>query len=278
VAERGLWSDAPRARRVRAGGPAVRRVGARQRVDVTPGRPLVRPRGRRPAAGNGVPRSRWLKALGVHDPRVAWGPPTTGPAWRPRAALAALPETGARREGRDHRDTPGVRTRPITLVTTRLDAASSRGADRAERDHERWRVETALAHLTTTMPMDVLHGKPVPGVLKELLVCALVYPLVRLVMRHSATLQHPEVERLSGLDALRWRSAPRPGMPRMPWLVNPARPHRVEPRGKKRHPKSVPCMIKPRPARRQQLVQQELSGSLHVIRVFVTFGEAGDTA
>jgi Transposase DDE domain len=192
--------------------------------------------------------------------------PKTCPSWLTREALAALPKTLVVREVRYPIDRPGFRTRQITLVTTRLDAESYRVADLAELYRQRWQVETLLAQLKTGMQMEVLHGKTVSGTLKELTVLAMVYHLVRLVMRPSATLQHPEVERLSGLDALRWRSAPRPGMPRMPWLVNPARPHRVEPRGKKRHPKSVPCMIKPRPARRQQLVQQELSGSLHVIR------------
>ena len=41
-------------------------------------------------------------------------------------------------------------------------------------------------------------------------------------------------------------------------IVNPIRPHRVEPRVKKRRPKSFPLMIKPRQELRQQLVQQEL--------------------
>lgn len=43
-------------------------------------------------------------------------------------------------------------------------------------------------------------------------------------------------------------------------MVNPIRPHRVEPRAKKRRLKSFPFMIKPRQERRQQLVQQELRG------------------
>jgi hypothetical protein len=55
----------------------------------------------------------------------------------------------------------------------------------------------------TTMQMDVLHCKTVPGVLKELTVFALVYNLVRMVMRQSATRQHTAVERISFLDALR---------------------------------------------------------------------------
>jgi hypothetical protein len=76
-----------------------------------------------------------------------------------------------------------------------------------------YNIEPALAQLKTTMQMDVLHGKTVPGVLKEVTVFALVYNLGRLVMRPSATLQHTGVERISFLDALRWLSAPSPGRP-----------------------------------------------------------------
>jgi hypothetical protein len=110
------------------------------------------------------------------------------------------------------------------------------------------------------MQMDVLRCKTVPGVLKELTVFAIVYNLVRMVMRQSATLQHTTVERISFLDALRWLSAPHTGMPLVALIVNPARPHRVEPRVKKRRPKSFPLMIKPRHALRQQLVQPASRG------------------
>jgi IS4 transposase len=115
----------------------------------------------------GVPRSRWLTALGHHDQLVAWLKPKTCPSWLTREALAALPETLELREVRYHIDRPGFRTRQITLVTTRLDAKIYRVADLAELYHQRWRVETSLAQLKTSMQMDVLHGKTVPGVLKE---------------------------------------------------------------------------------------------------------------
>jgi hypothetical protein len=108
--------------------------------------------------------------------------------------------------------------------------------------------------------MDVLHCKTVSGVLKELTMFAIVYNLVRLVMWQSATLQHTAVERISFLDALRWLCAPSTGMPLLALIVNPVRPHRVEPRVKKRRPKSFPFMIKPRQALRRQLVQQEFVG------------------
>jgi hypothetical protein len=99
-----------------------------------------------------------------------------------------------------------------------------------------------------------------PGVLKELTVFGIVYNLVRMVMQQSATLQHTAVERISFLDALWWLGAPSTGMPLIALIVNPARPSRVEPRVKKRRPKSFPLMIKPRQELRRQLVQQTLGG------------------
>jgi Transposase DDE domain len=213
VADQGLCSYAHLALLVQAGLHAVHRVGARQRVDCTPGRPFIRPSVRRTSAVKGFPRSRWLKTLGVHAPLVAWLKPKTCPSWHARETLAALPEALVLREVRYHIGTPGFRTRQITLVTTRLDAAVYCVADLAELYCRRRQVETALAQLKTTMQMDVVHGKPVPGVLKEQTVFALVYNLVRMVMWESAILQHPGVERGSFLDALRGLGAPSPGMP-----------------------------------------------------------------
>jgi hypothetical protein len=123
-----------------------------------------------------------------------------------------------------------------------------------------YNIETSLAQLKTSMQMDVLHCKTVSGTLKELTVIALVYNLVRMVMRQSATLQHTAAERISFLDALRWLSTPGTGMPLEALIIIPVRPNRVEPRVKKRRPKSFPFMITPRQELRRQLVQQELQG------------------
>jgi hypothetical protein len=70
VADRGLCSYAHLALLVQAGVHAVLRVGARQIVDFTPGRPFVKPSVRRTPAVKDLPRSRWLKALGVQDQLV----------------------------------------------------------------------------------------------------------------------------------------------------------------------------------------------------------------
>ena len=60
--------------------------------------------------------------------------------------------------------TPGFRTRQITLVTTLLEAAVYQGDDFAKLYRQRWQLETSLAYLKTTMPMEVLHGQTVvPG-------------------------------------------------------------------------------------------------------------------
>jgi hypothetical protein len=84
VADRGLCSYAHLALLVQAGVHAGLRVGARQIVDFTPGRPCVRPSVRRTAAVKGIPRSRWLKALGVDDQLVTWLKPTPCPSWLTR--------------------------------------------------------------------------------------------------------------------------------------------------------------------------------------------------
>jgi Transposase DDE domain len=260
VADRGLCSYAHLALLVQAGVHAVLRMRARQIVDFTPGRPFVMPGVRRIPAVKGLPRSRWLKTLGCHDQLVTWFKPKTCPSWLTREALAALPEALMLREVRYHLSRPGFRTRQITLVTTLLDAKVYGTADLAELYRQRWQVETLLAHLKTTMQMDVLHCKTVAGVLKELSVFALVYNLVRMVMGQSATLQRIGVERISFVDALRWLVAPSTGIPLGALRINPLRPHRVEPRVKKRRAKSFPLMITPRQELRRQLVQQALGG------------------
>jgi hypothetical protein len=213
VADRGLCSYAHLALLAQAGVHAMRRVGARQLVDFTQGRPLVMPGVRRTPAVKGLPRSRWLTDVGVHDPLVTWLKPKTRSSRLAHETSAALPDALVLREVRYHLATPGFRTREIPLVTTRLEAEASRVSDLAELYRQSWQVETSLAQLKTSMPMDVLHGKTVSGTLKELPVFAIVDNLVRMIIWHSATLQHIAVERISVLDALRWLGAPSTGRP-----------------------------------------------------------------
>jgi len=81
---------------------------------------------------------------------------------------------------------------------------------------------------------------------------------VHMVILQSAQLQRVDVARISFLDALRWLGAPSTGMPLVALIINPARPHRVEPRVKKRRPKKFPFMSKPRHELRHQLIQRAI--------------------
>ncbi len=141
-----------------------------------------------------------------------------------------------------------------------MDAERYPCADVAALSHQRWEAETHLGQLKTTMKMDVLHCTTVLGVLKELTIFAMVYNLVRLVILPSAHYQQVEVTRMRFLDALRWLGAPDSGVPLEGLPINPSRPYRVEPRVKKRRPKTFPFMSKPRHVLRKHLLQQAAPG------------------
>jgi hypothetical protein len=254
IGDRGFCSFAHLAILARAGVYAVFRMHRRQIVDFTPNRPHARPGARR--AAKGLPRSRWLRGLGVLDQAVEWFKPEDRPEWMTAEQYEALPETLTVRELRYEVGRPGFRTRTVTLVTTLLDAEVYPLAALAEVYAARWRVELNLRHLKTTMKMDVLKCKTVKGVLKELTVYAIVYNLVRVVMVEAARRQGVEVERISFVDALRWLAQAKPGDELPKLVVNPDRPGRIEPRVKKRRPKQYPWMREPRSELRNRLMYQ----------------------
>src|SRR5262245_18828207 len=68
----------------------------------------------------------------------------------------------------------------------------------------------------------------------ELTVFAMVYNLVRMVMWHSGILQRIGVGRISFPDALWWLGALSTAVPLGALIISPVRPHRVEPRVRKR--------------------------------------------
>jgi hypothetical protein len=141
----------------------------------------------------------------------------------------------------------------MTLVTTLLDATRYPVDALAQLYYTRWGIETNVAHVKTTMGLDVVQCKTVDGVLKELIVFALIYNLVRLVMIHAAQRQLVAIDRISFIDAARWLAAARDDEP-LAWLVvNPYRPYRYEPRVRKRRPKQYPLMQTPRTELRKLL-------------------------
>jgi hypothetical protein len=257
VADRGFCSFAHLALLFEAGVFAVFRVHQKQIVDFTPNRPHSRGKGRRGTAG--LPRSRWIRGLGVLDQVVEWFKPEERPEWMTAEQYARLPDTLIVRELRYAVGRPGFRTRVVTLVTTLLDAEAYPLEALAALYGVRWRVEGNLKNLKITMKMDVLKCKTVEGVLKELTVYALVYNLVCVVMVEAARRQEVSVERISFVAALRWLAQAKPGEELPALHVNPERPGRYEPRARKRRPKQYDLMNKPRSVLRKRLLEQSLA-------------------
>ncbi len=204
-------------------------------------------------AKKGMPRSRWIRQLGVTDQIVQWLKPTNAPRWMSAEQFAALPDSIAVRELRYSIHEKGFRPKEITLVTTLLDSTRYSLSKLADPFRQRWEIETNFGCLKTTMKMDVLKCKTVDGVLRELQVFALIYNMVRQVMFEAAGRQSVDIRRISFLDALRWLQATKPGDPLPKLVVNPCRPHRLEPRVRKRRPKQYPRMTKPRWALKKEL-------------------------
>lgn len=228
-------------------------------VDFTPRRPHAVPGRGKSARHKGQPRSRWIESLGPLDQIVEWFRPVEVPDWLTAEAWTALPATLRVRELRYTIARPGFRVHTVTLVTTLLDPVRYPKQKLAEAYGLRWTIETCLAHLKTTMKMDVLRCQSVRGVEKELTMFLLVYNLVRMTVLEAARRQGVPPERISFVDALRWLATARPGDELPELVVNPKRPGRVEPRVRKRRPKQFPVMKKPRAELRQELLAQSLA-------------------
>jgi Transposase DDE domain len=222
-------------------------------VDFTPGRPHC-PEGKKAVAG--MPRSRWVRRLGKDDQVVEWLKPKSRPQWMSQAAYAALPDSITVRELRRTVRRPGLGRVTLTMVTTLADPKDYPPRALLDLRLRRWDVETDLAHLKTTMKMDVLRCKSEQGVRKELAVFCLVYNLVRVVMLEAARRQEVPVSRISFADALRWACHARPGDVMPDLVVNPHRPNRAEPRCKKRRPKEYDLLNRPRDELRKRLKNQ----------------------
>jgi Transposase DDE domain len=170
-------------------------------VDFTPGRPHAVPGHGKSANQKGKPRSRWIANLGPLDQIVEWFRPLEVPAWMSQEAWAGLPATLRVRELRYTIARPGFRVHTVTLVTTLLDPVRYPKERLVEAYGLRWTIETCLAHLKTTMKMDVLRCQTVRGIEKELTMFLLVYNLVRMTVLEAARRQGVPPERVSFVDA-----------------------------------------------------------------------------
>ncbi len=153
---------------------------------------------------------------------------------------------------------PGFRVQEVTGVTTLIDPLRYPAEELADLYFARWRIEVNFKYLKITLGMDVLKCKKVAEVLKELMMFAMVYNLVRAVMLQAAENQAVQPERISFIDALRWfRQALWTDVP-FRLKVNPLRPGRYQPRVRKRRPKYYPLMQKPRQKLLQEMQRQRV--------------------
>jgi hypothetical protein len=220
---------------------AVFRMHQRQIVDFTPNRPHQR--GGRKRRKRGVPTSRFVRRLGPDDQIVEWLKPSGKPQWMTQQEYDRLSATLLIRELRYRIIVPGRRTRIVTIATTLVDPMRYPKRKIAELYGLRWEIETNFRHLKQTMKMDQLKCKTADGVMKELLLFALVYNLVRAAMCAAAARQGADPNRVSFIDTLRWLWSDRTAE-EIKLVLNRIRPGRWCPRVKKRRMKEYDLMTK----------------------------------
>lgn len=213
------------------------------------------------------------KRLGRQDRLMMWERPRICPRGLSREQWLSLPEHLVIRVLRFSTVVAGFRSRTITVATTLLDAAAYSSQEIAAFYGDRWTVELRLRDIKTTMKMDVLRGKSVDVVRKEILMHLLAYNLIRALMwqaaeQHGCSLHRLSfagtVEHLNALDPYLWAygGTARFGVLHallLVWIAQdklPHRPGRLEPRAVKRRPKEYDRLTKPRHELRQALLRK----------------------
>jgi len=202
------------------------------------------------------------RILGIEDHIVTWLRPKIPPRRLRRKDFSVIPETLEIREIRYRVDVKGFRTQQITLATTLLDTHTYRPEDLADLYFHRWVVELDFRHIKITMQMDVLRCKSPQMVRKELWCHLLAYNLIRHLMWEAEQAKagcagQPSfkgaIQYLISFRAFFAVTTPQQNKVLLNRLLAfvaaqdvPQRPHRLEPRVKKRRPKKYNLMNKPR--------------------------------
>jgi Transposase DDE domain len=241
---------------------AVFRMHQRQIVDFTPNRPGRGKSKNYKKHKRGIPKSHFVKKLGAMDQIVEWIKPIAQPVWMTAEQFAQMPQTLQIRELCYQITAKGMRTRQVTIATTLLDPMRYPKREIARLYKLRWEIETNFGHMKTTMKMEHLKCKSPDGVIKELMMFALVYNMVRAAMAAAAQQQGlADANRISFIDAQRWlisqiKMPERSAMPEL--IVNPLRPGRSHPRVKKQRMKKYDLMNKPRSEYTQPIEQEKV--------------------
>jgi hypothetical protein len=211
------------------------------------------------------------RRLGTGDHLVAWPKPAKRPDWMDQATYDALPNQLVIREVRRRVPVPGYRSREVVVATTLTDAEAFPSDEIAALYAARWHAELDLRAIKSQLQMDVVRGHSPDIVRKEIWVHVLAYNLIRAVMAQTAR-RHERLPRtLSFKAALQAVKAFQPNLatatpdelPRLCEALWQAiaehtvgnRPRRIEPRARKRRPKSMKFLTQPRAILRKTLCE-----------------------
>lgn len=192
------------------------------------------------------------RSLGPRDHRVRWPRPAR-PEWMTREQYAGFPQEIELRE---------AKVKHQVLVTTLANPRRVSKPALSALYAQRWNVELDLRSLKTTMGMDTLHCQTPEMNEKELWVHLLAYNLIRLLMAQAASLAGVDPRKLSYKHTCQlWTQWVSRGLSatadasRLFLLIAQVnvglRPGRIEPRMRKRRPKSYPWLKQPRALARQ---------------------------
>jgi hypothetical protein len=204
------------------------------------------------------------KRLGPKDRLVLWDKPLQRTKGFTKREWNKLPQTLTLRLLHIQITVPGFRPESIVVVTTLTDPIAYPAVQIAELYLRRWSVELFFRDIKITLGMDVLRCLSPQMVRKEILLHAIVYNLIRALMQQAAALYAVDLSRISfkgTVDTLRqWTDTLNAAHATPSIQANlfnlllqiiaddtvPYRPHRSEPRVKKRRPKNYRLMTRPR--------------------------------
>ena len=208
------------------------------------------------------------KRLGPEDILLNWTKPAQRPETLSAQEFSALPDSLTVRQIRLHPNIKGFRVRTIVLVTTLLDPIAFPAQALGELYFQRWSVELHFREIKTLLRLDILRCLSPQMVHKELLLHMIAYNLIRCLMQQAAICHHVDLSRISFkgtldtlhhfADAIRAADAkPRQQAQLYSEMLRvialdqlPTRPHRCEPRAKKRRPRNYHLLTKPRKSMR----------------------------
>ena len=195
--------------------------------------------------------------LGVRDHLVWWKKPKTRPQWMSAQEYAHYPERVRVREAK-----VGGRV----LVTSMLEGGEVSKQALGELYKLRWNIELDFRNIKTTLGLEVLSCKTPQMSEKELWVYLLAYNLIRLLMAQAAVHAGVHPRQLSFKHTVQlWTEWVGQGLAAMGRVHQERllqmiaqrrvgkRPNRIEPRARKRRPKSYAWLKVPRAKARRQI-------------------------